>query len=101
MLPIVRLGVVVVAGLLILGGLTGAVAGVVPAPSALWMLAIGSAGVIVIVLERARYGTDADAPQASGGLRPTDEVFVDPTTGQRTRVWIDPTSGERSYRPDG
>lgn len=100
MLRIVRLIVIAFAGLMLLGGLAGLVSGVVPAPSALWTMAIGAAGVIVIALERARYGSDLAASEPVGAPRPTDEVFVDPTTGQRTRVWIDPASGERTYRPE-
>lgn len=101
MLPAVRIIIVALAGLFFLGGLGGVASGAIPAPSALWLMAIGAAGVIVIVLERARYGTDAGASPAGGDPRPTGEVFVDPTTGQRTRVWIDPASGERTYRVDG
>lgn len=101
MLPIVRVILAVVAGLLFLGGLAGAVSGMVPAPSALWTMALGAVGVIVIALERMRYGADSDRTDVEAAMRPTDEVFVDPTTGQRTRVWIDPVSGQRTYRPEG
>jgi hypothetical protein len=30
-------------------------------------------------------------------FRPTDERFVDPTTGHRMRVYVDPRTGERRY----
>jgi hypothetical protein len=30
-------------------------------------------------------------------FRPTDELFVDPTSGQRLRVYLDPATGERRY----
>ena len=33
-------------------------------------------------------------------FRPTDEVFIDPTSGRKMRVWLDPRSGERRYRAD-
>jgi hypothetical protein len=32
--------------------------------------------------------------------RPTDEVFIDPDTGKRTRVWYDPATGKREYRAE-
>lgn len=31
------------------------------------------------------------------GFQKTDEVFVDPTTGNRQRVWYNAQTGERSY----
>jgi hypothetical protein len=30
-------------------------------------------------------------------FRPTDELFIDPTSGARLRVYLDPTTGERRY----
>ena len=33
-------------------------------------------------------------------FRPTDEVFMDPTSGRRMRVWLDPVRGERRYRAE-
>ncbi|HYL07101.1 MAG TPA: hypothetical protein VEU76_01030 [Candidatus Udaeobacter sp.] len=35
-----------------------------------------------------------------GTFRPTAEVFIDPTTGQRMRVYEDPKTGKRQYRND-
>jgi hypothetical protein len=39
-------------------------------------------------------------------FRATDELFVDPTSGQRLRVYLNPATGERRYyaeevRPSG
>ena len=34
-------------------------------------------------------------------FRPTDERFVDPTTGVQMRVFLDPTTGERRYVAEG
>jgi hypothetical protein len=34
-------------------------------------------------------------------FRPTDEQFVDPTSGERLRVYIDPATGERRYHAEG
>ena len=74
--------------------------------------AIVNAGIVVIVLvlERPRYRSEAEetgrratgpsADRPPPGLAPSDEVFIDPTTGDRVRVWVDAASGERRYRPD-
>ncbi|HKI56365.1 MAG TPA: hypothetical protein VKB31_04375 [Trueperaceae bacterium] len=32
------------------------------------------------------------------GFVPTDERFIDPTTGIRQRVWFNPVTGERRYQ---
>ena len=37
---------------------------------------------------------------ASGTLKPTGEVFKDPTSGKMTRVYEDPSTGERQYREE-
>ena len=41
--------------------------------------------------------------QRAGGrsAEPTNEVFVDPATGQQMRVWYNPSTGQRDYRADG
>ena len=72
----------------------------------------GLAHIVGALVERVRYLSDATdrdrTPTGPAGGEPpgtplesrfrrTDEVFVDPTSGQRTRVWIDPSSGERRY----
>jgi hypothetical protein len=58
-------------------------------------------GLVIVIFERQRYGAGAEAEQPPADrLRRTDEVFVDPSTGLRTRVWIDPESGQRTYRPE-
>jgi hypothetical protein len=65
--------------------------------SGVYPMVLGLVAIATALFERSRYwpgrGHGDDA-----GLRPTDERFVDPTTGHRTRVWIDPASGERTYR---
>jgi hypothetical protein len=97
MIHVVRLLVAVVATLMLLGGLAAIVAGF--RLEGLYVAGLGAAGLVVVLLERRRYGSEPDeAPSPADRQRPTDEVFIDPTTGQRTRVWIDPQSGERSYR---
>jgi hypothetical protein len=96
MWPVLRTLVGIGGALLLLGGLAALVARF-ETITALQMIILGGLGVIIAVLERARYtAADGGSPQ----LRRTEEVFVDPTTGQRTRVWIDPASGERVYRPE-
>jgi hypothetical protein len=78
----------------------------------LYPLLIGLALIVAAVVERMRYRSgeaerSAAAPGPGGGepvgtsldprFRPTDERFVDPTTGVRMRVWLDPVAGERRY----
>lgn len=71
--------------------------------------ALINAGIVglALVLERPRYGAGGAAGRAGAsdeplppGFAPTDEVFIDPTSGARLRVWADTASGERRYRPD-
>jgi hypothetical protein len=66
-----------------------------------------NAGIVVlaVALERPRYtpgpgGGGEPLDEGEGRFAPTDEVFTDPTTGERTRVWTDAGTGERRYRPD-
>jgi hypothetical protein len=77
-----------------------------------WLAGFGLVLTIGTLIERARYRSDASdrsrIPAGRGGGEPagarldpgfrrTDEVFIDPTSGQRMRVWTDPSSGERRY----
>ena len=63
------------------------------------ILVVVVAGIVIAVLGRDRYrGNRNRAPDISAA-EPTDEVFLDPETGQRMRVWYDPSTGEREYRP--
>ena len=78
---------------------------------ALWLTVTGVAIVVAVVVERERYRSEAaDQPfepigpgggEPSGTLeprfRPTDELFVDPTTHHTMRVHVDPRTGERRY----
>ena len=112
MVRIVRGIILVLAFLLLLGGLVGLLAG--QAGSGLWAMALGAAGLLAVAFERSRYRSQA----AEGGIervgpgggepslppppfQPTDERFVDPTTGRRMRVYVDPASGERRYHAEG
>jgi hypothetical protein len=109
-------GLVFFAGLLIgLGGLAAIAIGGPTAISGLWAVAMGGVLMIVAVLERTRYRSQAaertnEAIGPGGGetpgpidprFRPTDEVFVDPSTGTRMRVLLDSRTGERRYVADG
>ena len=115
MLGVSRILVVIGAVLLGLGGLfaiasgefRGVVAGVALLLSAVVM-------ILAIQYERTRYRSDAATPAGTpsgpGGEAPgelldprfqtTDEVFVDPSSGQRMRVFLDPRTGERRYSPE-
>ena len=77
-----------------------------------WLTMAGVLLVVGTLIERARYRSDASdrtrLPAGPGGGEPSgttleprfrrsDEVFQDPTSGQRMRVWNDPATGERRY----
>jgi hypothetical protein len=100
--------------LMILGGLALAATGRPGANlfSALFLLVPGAVMIAAVFLERTRYRSlhaeqtgDGHGPgggetqRPDGRFRPTDERFVDPTTGVPMQVWIDPSSGERRYVP--
>ncbi|MGH9476476.1 MAG: hypothetical protein ACRD1C_09090 [Terriglobales bacterium] len=51
--------------------------------------------LLYYAFDRRRYRGRHDDRQ-----RPTSEIFIDPTTGKRTRVYEDPTTGSRSYREE-
>jgi len=75
----------------------------------------GAAILFALLYERNRYrSAAADAanePSGPGGgepggiappgFRPTNEVFVDPSSGQRMRVYIQQASGARRYVAEG
>ena len=102
--------------LLILGGI-GAAAVTGPGGSLMAALTLFVPGVAIVagvLLERTRYRSlhaerSGDAVGRGGGetgapeprFRPTEERFVDPTTGVPLRVWLDPATGERRYVPEG
>jgi cell division protein FtsW (lipid II flippase) len=113
MLLALRVIVGVLSLLLLLGGLAILITGMPEGWSGIWLMVLGAVGLIAVVFERMRYGTEAversigasaDAGLDTGPLdsrfRGTDERFTDPTTRQRVRVWLDPDTGERRYRPD-
>ena len=77
---------------------------------AFWMILSGLILIIAVVVEVSRYRSQAAEraqlrPGPGGGesaaleprFRPTDEVFVDPTTRHQMRVYLDSKTGERRY----
>jgi hypothetical protein len=99
----------VVGFLLALAGLAASAAGAgIPG---LWATIMGAVLVVAVVIERQRYRSEeADRAFEAGGpgggepigtleprFRPTDEQFVDPTTGVPMQVHVDPRTGERRY----
>jgi hypothetical protein len=102
------------AALLFLGGLTAVGLGGPDVASGVLAIVIGAAIMVVAVLQRSRYRSDAaersDAAPGPGGgevgsmeprFVPTNEVFGDPTSGRVMRVFVDPRTGERRYRAEG
>jgi hypothetical protein len=83
--------------------------------SALWVTLTGVVLVVAALIERQRYRSEAAdqpfEPTGPGGgeprgpleprFRPTDELFVDPTTHTTMRVHVDPRTGERRYVAEG
>jgi hypothetical protein len=64
------------------------------------VLAVVIAGIVIALFGWDRYRGSRKAAGTRNGPRPTDEVFIDPETGHRTRVWYDPATGQRDYRPE-
>ena len=94
-----------------------ALVAIVPAgsPVGIYAVGLGLALIVAALIKRVRYRSDVAereaAPIGPGGgepmdalleprFHPTDEVFIDPTSGRKMRVWLDPRSGERRYRAE-
>jgi hypothetical protein len=97
-LHVLRLAVGLVGALLLAVGLLLMASGGVLVWPGIQLTVLGVLAVVIAFFERLRYQA---AAANHARRRPTDEVFIDPSSGQRTRVWIDPVSGERSYLPVG
>jgi hypothetical protein len=83
-------------------------------PGFLTLILLGGVGLVAALWERSRYRSGAaereGARAGPGGgelddrleprFRPTDERFVDPSSGRVMRVFIDPQTGERRYRAE-
>jgi len=113
---VIRIVIGVVGVLLILGGLALGVAfaGSGGIFGGFWMIVSGVVLVVAVIIERSRYRSQAAeqqqlSPGPGGGetgpldprFRPTEEVFVDPTTHHRMRVYMDTRTGERRYVAEG
>jgi hypothetical protein len=103
-------------GLLMLGGIA-----VLAIPGgqgdllgALSLFVPGAVLVAGVLLERTRYrslhaeligqghGPGGGEPaRPDGRFQPTQERFVDPTSGIPMRVWVDPSTGDRRYVAEG
>jgi len=79
-----------------------------------WLVIFGAVLLIAVLIETTRYRSQSAeknklAPGPGGGepgpveprFRPTDEVFVDPTSHYRMRVYLDARTGERRYVAEG
>jgi len=87
-----RTGVLIGAAVLIVAALITIASG----QFAAWLvIAEIGAGILLILFERARY---RPRTKARTGFEPTDERFIDPTTGRETVVYYNPATGERDYR---
>jgi hypothetical protein len=104
-----RIAIGVIAALVAFVGLAATASGA--GWTGLWITAFGAVVIIAVAIERQRYRSEAAdrgfEPHGPGGgeppgtleprFRPTDELFVDPTTSHLMRVHIDPRTGERRY----
>jgi hypothetical protein len=114
--PLIRGAIVVLGMLTMVAGLASIILVPGVGVAGLWTVAMGAFLVIVPLIERQRYRSEAaekanETPGPGGGegrdgpieprFRPTAEVFVDPTTGHRMRVLVDPSTGERRYVAEG
>jgi hypothetical protein len=61
------------------------------------ILAIVIVGIVIAFFGWDRYRGSRN--KAGSAAQPTDEVFIDPQTGERMRVWYDASTGQREYRP--
>ena len=109
----VRVVVAIVGALIFAVGLALIAFGGAAAAAGIWPLIAGGVVLIAVVLERQRYRSQAaetvHAPPGPGGgepdplpaqFQPTDERFVDPTSGRVMRVFVDARTGERRYRAE-
>jgi len=64
------------------------------------ILVVVIGGIIIALLGWDRYRGVRNSVSSDSTAQPTDEVFIDPDTGQRMRVWYDAKSGQREYRPE-
>ena len=110
MFPAIRLVLAIGGTILFAVGLLLLTVGGPAAAAGLWPLITGGVLIVAVILERQRYRSEAaersaDPVGLGGGepgplpprFRPTEERFIDPTTGRTMRVHADPQTGERRY----
>jgi len=109
-LGLARLLVLLIGAAIVVGGVAIiAIGGLI---TGLILVIVGAAVGVVGFFERPRYRPEeepqapvagwaaaGDATSLEPRFQPTEEVFVDPSTGRRMRVFLDPETGERRYRP--
>ena len=67
----------------------------------LWVIiAIVIVGIVFALFGWDRYRGNRRSGAQASAAQPTDEVFMDPETGKRTRVWYNPATGQREYRTE-
>jgi hypothetical protein len=64
------------------------------------ILVVVIVGIVIALFGWDRYRGNRKNVGNGGTAEPTSEAFIDPETGQRTRVWYDPKTGQREYRPE-
>jgi hypothetical protein len=64
------------------------------------VIAIVIVGIVVAIFGWDRYRGNRKPAAGTNAAQPTDEVFVDPDTGKRTRVWYNSATGQREYRAE-
>jgi hypothetical protein len=111
---LMRVLLAVVGLLLLVGGVGVGTLGGGAIVGGIWMIASGTVLLLVAAVEVMRYRSEAAeanraTPGPGGGetgrpearFKPTDEVFVDPTSQRRMRVYTDGRTGERRYVAEG
>ncbi len=63
-------------------------------------LVIGAVVLVFAVVGYFLWDRRYRGEHAGGALKPTGEVFKDPTSGKLTRVYEDPATGKREYREE-
>ena len=102
-----------IGALLLLGGIAVMATPPRDVVGAISLFVPGALLIAAVALERTRYrslwaertghghGPGGGEPQRPDPrFRPTDERFVDPTTGVPMRVYLDPDTGDRRYVPE-
>ena len=98
LLHVLRLAAAALGALLVVVGVLGPFSVNQPFWTGIYFIGLGVGLIVITIIGESRYWPSRR--ESDGALRPTDERFIDPTSGTPMRVWIDPQSGERIYRPE-